>query len=113
MFFTFFRGVEWLKYIMKYRSNTLIKSNLIVLLCISILGRDRDKDGTFHVYRLKQRQWNKISERKWKWRSGNSCELLDEDTMVVIGGYGYGKSVDILNLISLSWSKVRFKLNQS
>ena len=55
-----------------------------------------------------------MTERKW-FRYGHSCELLGEDTMVVMGGDGPGPNenyfwnIDILNLVSLSWSKVKIK----
>ena len=54
-----------------------------------------------------------MTEREWTWRVGHSCELLDEDRLVVIGGRNkYNKNVDILNLGSFSWSKVKIKLNE-
>ena len=67
----------------------------------------------FLVYRLENGKWNKMTERKWYWRYGHSCEILNNDTMVVIGGEKYYKSVDILDLGSLSWSQVKVQSNQT
>ena len=78
-----------------------------------VVGIDRDNVENFLVYRLEKGKWNKMTERKWSSRWGHSCELLDDGTMVVIGGNNYIKSVDILDLGSLSWSEVNSKLNQS
>ena len=81
-----------------------------------LVGFDFDNQESFLVYRLEKGQWNKLTERKGM-RYGHSCELLDEDTMVVMGGDGAGPNensfwnFDILNLGSLSWSKVKIKLN--
>jgi len=78
---------------------------------VIVAGFDFDNQESFLVYRLEKGQWNKITERNWKWRHGHSCELLDEDTMVVMGGDGPGPdenyfwNIDILDLGSLSWSK--------
>ena len=83
-----------------------------------LVGFDCDNQESFLVFRLENGQWNKITERMWMWRHGHSCELLDEDTMVVMGGDGPGPdenfywNIDILDLGSLSWSKVKIKLNE-
>ena len=81
-------------------------------MCFGV-GIDADNVDYFLVYRLEKERWIKMGERKWMWRVGHSCELLDEDTMAVIGGVNYYNNIDILDLGSLSWSKVKIKLNQS
>ena len=78
-----------------------------------VVGIDWYNAEIFFVYRLEKGKWNKMTERKWRLRTRHFCELLDDRTMVVIGGSNYYKSVDILDLGRLSWSKVNSKLNQS
>merc|ERR1719493_201705 len=75
---------------------------------VIVAGIDKDNTEHFVVYRLEEGQWKKMTEKKWKWRGrdGHSCELLDEKTMVVMGGgVQTARNVDILDLGSLSWSK--------
>jgi len=72
---------------------------------VIVAGIDWYNAEIFFVYRLEKGKWNKMTERKWRLRTRHSCELLDDRTMVVIGGSNYYKSVDILDLGRLSWSK--------
>ena len=72
-----------------------------------VLGPDNTKKR-FLVYRLERGQWKKISEKKQsKRRYGHSCELLEENRLVLIGGDYSAKGVGILDLGSLSWSEVK------
>ena len=58
------------------------------------------------MYRLEGEKWKKLGEKNWISRFGHSCQLLDGERLVVIGGDFFEKSVDILDLNSNSWSKV-------
>ena len=52
-----------------------------------------------------------LAKKNWGKRLGPSCEKLGGDShakLLVIGGENFGKNFDILNLKSLTWSKVRF-----
>ena len=89
-----------------------IKQPIYFTLCFGV-GIDADNEDYFLVYRLEKGRWIKIGERKWMWRVGHSCEFLDEDTMAIIGGVNYYNNIDILDLGSLSWSKVKIESNQS
>merc|ERR1712083_792757 len=58
----------------------------------------------FHVYKLVGRKWRKLAEKKWRSRLGPNCEMIDEK-LIILGGWKYLKSVDVLDLSDLSWSK--------
>ena len=60
------------------------------------------------MYRLEGRKWKKVAEKKWIDRSGHSCQLTRSQRLVVLGGSNFEQSVDVLDLKSLTWSKVNF-----
>ena len=69
---------------------------------------DHQRESTFLVFLQKEGNWTKLTERSWN-RGGHSCLALNDEKLLIIGGEdGYEKSVDILDLASLTWSKVKY-----
>ena len=64
--------------------------------------------SSFLVFLQKEGNWKKLTERSWN-RGGHSCLALNDEKLLIIGGEGgYEKSVDILELASLTWLKVKY-----
>ena len=76
------------------------------------LERYNDDDGftgTFYVGKLEadKWRWKKLSSKNVDMRyEHQSCELIGEDKLVVIGGNYYRNNVDIFDLKNNNWSKV-------
>ena len=76
---------------------------------------DMDDISNFLVLRLEGGEWKKLKEEKWrmqKWwqRYGHSCQMLPNNRLAVLGGYGdislNQKRFDIFDLNNLKWSEV-------
>ena len=78
---------------------------------------DMDDLTNFLVLKLEGGEWKTLKQEKWrisKWysRYGPSCQMLPDDRLAVIGGYGdmsnidQQKRFDILDLNTLKWSEV-------
>ena len=76
---------------------------------------DWDELTNFLVFRLEGGEWKKLKEEKWrmqKWwqRYGHSCQMLSNNRLAVLGGYGdllqHQQRFDILDLNTLKWSDV-------
>ena len=66
-----------------------------------------DDKFNFLVYRLENGEWNKlIEEKRFGFRYGHSCQLLSNERLVILGGKNFEQQVDVLDLKSLTWSKV-------
>ena len=64
--------------------------------------------SSFLVFLQKEGNWKKLTERSWN-RGGHSCLALNDEKLLILGGEGvYERSVDILDLASLTWSKVKY-----
>jgi len=59
---------------------------------------------SFQVYKLAGGNFTKVVEKDWMDRYGPTCEMIGKK-LVVIGGDNFRKSVDVLDLNSLKWSK--------
>ena len=68
--------------------------------------------SNFLVFRLEGGEWKMLKEekqrmQKWVHRIGHSCQMLPDDRLAVLGGYGdLTWSFDILDLNTLSWTEV-------
>jgi len=67
---------------------------------------------TFAIYKLDwaENVWKTVTTRDdWKYRNYQSCVMLDEDRLALIGGgpgVRFSKRFDVLNLESVTWSKM-------
>ena len=75
-----------------------------------VLGTDWKEPKHFFVFRLEGQEWIKLIEKEWRLRTFHECQMLDDDRLSVLGGrtydYEYKERFDILDLKSLTWSKV-------
>ena len=71
---------------------------------------DVDDISNFIVLRLEGGKWKKLKEEKWWQRYGHSCQMLPNNRLAVLGGYGdislNQKRFDIFDLNTLKWSEV-------
>jgi len=78
---------------------------------VIVAGIDGMDISNFLVFRLEGGEWKMLKEekqRKQKWvhRIGHSCQMLPDDRLAVLGGYGdLTWSFDILDLNTLTWTK--------
>ena len=56
--------------------------------------------------RLEAGSWKKLSSRSTRMRYDQSCELIGEEKLLVMGGNHYRNTVDIFDLRSNTWTKV-------
>ena len=76
----------------------------------SVLGTDFDNEDKFRVFRLVGGNWTQLTEMNWTNRYGHSCQLVQNEKLVVLGGYEHNHRVDIFDLATLTWSKVSSSL---
>jgi len=61
--------------------------------------------GYLIVGRLEAGRWKTLSSKSSRMRYDQSCELIDEEKLVVMGGNHYRNTMDIFDLRSNTWSK--------
>jgi len=66
---------------------------------------DRGKVGSFVVGRLEAGEWKMLSSKRVNMRYYQSCELIGEEKLIIMGGNYYRNTMDILDLKSNTWSK--------
>jgi len=72
---------------------------------VIVAGIDRDNPLNFLVYRLENGEWKKLTENtQFHLRVGHSCQFLNNNRLVILGGKHYMHQVDILDLRTLTWS---------
>jgi len=86
---------------MKTSSHCQLFSSLGVI----VAGTDFDNEDKFRVFRLEGRNWTQLTEMNWTNRYGHSCQLVQNEKVVVLGGYEHKQRVDIFDLATLTWSK--------
>jgi len=76
---------------------------------VIVAGMDVDDISNFIVLRLEGGKWKKLKEEKWWQRYGHSCQMLPNNRLAVLGGYGdislNQKRFDIFDLNTLKWSE--------